>query len=129
MVSGKAITETDTVQKIQEHRQTVGSAKNKSRVEKKSAKNESVKKSGQPIVPQFPLPGTSGINSKKDQSKRSLSPSDYLDDSDIEEEEKYCKCNRFQPVELAKSTTVYFAKWEQCMFQGCNHWTYLFVVM
>ena len=133
VVSGKAITENDTVQKIQEHQQTVGSAKKKSSVEKKSAQNESVnktdkksgKKSGQPTVPQFPLPSTSGISSKKDQGKRSLSPSDYSDESDIEEEEKCCKCNRFQPVELAKSTTVYFTKWGQCMFQGCNHWTHL----
>ena len=96
VVSGKAITENDTVQKIQEHQRTVGSAKKKSSVEKKSAQNESVnktdkksgKKSGQPTVPQFPLPSTSGISSKEDQGKRSLSPSDYSDESDIEEEEK-----------------------------------------
>ena len=45
MVSGKAIIEKDTVQKIQEPQQTVGSAKKKSRtVGKKSPQKESGKK-------------------------------------------------------------------------------------
>lgn len=61
-------------------------------------------------------PGPSAIN---------ILPSDTDSDTDsqIDPADLCCKCNRFQPEELRKSTSLVFTKWAQC--DNCGHWVHL----
>ncbi|XP_053380492.1 uncharacterized protein LOC128548900 [Mercenaria mercenaria] len=127
VVSGKPIPEECTIQKIQQHQQSVRKSSSSSLSMKKQSTYRTTSKKAK-ILSSDPQPGTSGIAApanKKKSVKQLPSQSDYSSDDEITDEEKCCQCKLFQPTQIAMSNTIYFTKWGQCMFDNCRHWTHL----
>lgn len=134
IVSGKSITEDQTVEKLKDYQCTVSKRKLADMNEKskdtcpKPIKNDSKQRKSKPVKKikqvkktnslQEPQPGPSGIQ------KIPISDSDS-DSSSENDTEKCCTCNRFQPEALRNCVSVIFVKWAQCDFNGCRHWTHL----
>ncbi|KAJ8306069.1 hypothetical protein KUTeg_016614 [Tegillarca granosa] len=68
-------------------------------------------------------PGTSGVQSKK--SKNQLIDSSSSSEDEVSDEEKCCKCGKFQPEELKHCVSIVFTKLAQCDNSACGHWTHL----
>ena len=134
VVSGKPITETTIIEKIQDHNEAVSAKKKSTTLKKcsqkpypptKALKSRSPASNPKSSKVVSPKPGTSGVQ-KQNIRKHPVSLfSDTSSDEEIADEDKCCQCGKFQPTELAKSNTVYFTKWGQCMFKNCLHWTHL----
>ena len=136
-ISGKAITEKDTENKVIEHMSKSCTAKKakqpkvtkekhankkcKAQGNKKNRKPEKVAKSNE--IPQIhemsPKPGPSHINLVLS-SDHDLSDSS---DDDMSESEKCCVCKLFTPAEVRHSVSLIFTKWVQCC--KCPHWVHL----
>ena len=128
VVSGKAITETAVIQKINEHNEAVNT---KNKPDKSNIKDRKVpskiskdKQKAKKQKVSEPVPGPSGIITKK-HNVPTIEPSYSSSDEEIADDEKCCQCGKYQPAELINSNSVYFTKWGQCMHKDCLHWTHL----
>ena len=71
-----------------------------------------------------PQPSTSGINKYGkpiDLVSEEGTESDI--DSEIDDEEKCCVCNKWEPDELKECIYASLVSWGRCDF--CSHWTHL----
>ncbi|CAG2254235.1 unnamed protein product [Mytilus edulis] len=69
--------------------------------------------------------GTSGLNKDKGGPiclENSFSDSDETDDDDGE---TCCVCNKKSPSEIRQLAGIVFVKWAQCDNDNCRHWTHL----
>jgi len=145
VVGGKAITESETAEKVKAHVESV--KKGKSSAKKSTSTSTATKSSFKPPFKQVPstAPTTStrsltpSVGEKSLKRKRTTyrscstsgtpkpgpsgkqiyvvsdTPSDSQTDSD--DEEKCCVCNKFQPEELRNCASIVFTKWGECMFE------------
>ena len=112
--AGKAVTEDKTFEKIKTF-QSERSSKSKQRnikpekiVKAKSTKGTSATKNAKcDIVTLSQNPGPSHIFFVSDND-------DIGSNSEIQEEEKCCICNKFTPDEVRNSVALIFTKWVQC---------------
>ena len=128
VVSGRAITETAVIQKINEHNEAVNTKKkpDKSSIKDKKVPSKLSKDKQKAKMQKVsePVPGPSGIITKK-HNVPTMEPSYSSSDEEIADDEKCCQCGKYQPAELINSNYVYFTKWGQCMHKDCLHWTHL----
>jgi hypothetical protein len=124
--SGKKKTERNTMSKIVSGRelsenvqQQMKDHESNQKYKRSSPKEQETKKSApinKVVLKDTQTPGPSAIN---------ILPSDTDSDTDsqIDPADLCCKCNRFQPEELRRSTSLVFTKWAQC--DSCSHWVHL----
>jgi hypothetical protein len=146
VVSGKAITEKETVDKIIEHKnrgktpqkKSASTGKQKEKVPNKLSSNKPSKE-----VKTGKKPQSKSARKSKRKSKSSISeetagtsginlsggpiPLDSDIDSDIvEDDEPCCVCKLTGlPKELRNCVQLIFAQWGQCTFENCKHWVHL----
>ena len=135
VVSGKAITEDETIEKIKEHKENVSrKPSKKSQSNEKEKRVAKPKKSSKQVKPKRgpkktitvvdePCASTSGLNLRG-------GPISIIDDSMdsdvIEDEEPCCVCKLTGlPLELRKCNFIVFASWGQCTVENCGHWVHL----
>jgi hypothetical protein len=146
VVSGKAITEKETVDKIIEHKnrgktpqkKSVSTGKQKEKVPNKSLSNKPSKE-----VKTGKKPKSKSACKSKQKLKSSISeetartsginlsggpiPLDSDIDSDIVEDDEPCCVFKLTglPKELRNCVQLIFAQWGQCTFENCKHWVHL----
>jgi hypothetical protein len=118
VIAGKAITEIDVSQKIEEYQLETARKKNKPNGSKtKNCKSKSIKKQSN----NEQQPGPSKENTKVVNFDNGCDISD--EDVSIRDEEKCCVCGDFEPKALRDKPYIEFVKWAQCVV--CCHWVHL----
>jgi len=117
VIAGKAITEIDVSEKIEEYQLETAKKKNKPNGSKtKNCKSKSNKKQSN----NEQQPGPSKVNTKV----VNFDNCDISDDDvSIRDEEKCCVCGDFKPKALRDKPYIEFVKWAQCVV--CCHWVHL----
>ena len=148
-MSGKAITEDNIIKDIKLHDENKRKPKkckmncNKKKekgkknakkaiecAEKKSVKNVKSNKNVKKLVEKkrnksmsnSPKPGPSGLQViYLSDSEASLSEHE----SQMSERSLCCVCKKFYNEKMKECVDLTIAKWGECMFEGCGHWTHL----
>ncbi|CAC5370002.1 unnamed protein product [Mytilus coruscus] len=120
VVSGNAITEKETIEKIKEHKENV--SRKPSQKSQKSKSNGKGKQLETITVVDEPFAGTSGLNLRGEP----ISIDDSMDSDLIEDEELCCVCKLTGlPQELRNCNFIVFANWRHCTLENCGHWVHL----
>ncbi|XP_063420606.1 uncharacterized protein LOC134705821 [Mytilus trossulus] len=142
IVAGKAITEPETREKINEYiaqsksktKATTNNKSTKPKVNKNPKKTTTKRKQNdsspsvtttttnkkqRPNQQESQQPGPSGLQNIV-VSDNSISDEDDRDDSTL-----CCVCNMWQPKELQDCISIVFTQWAKCEYLQCDHWTHL----
>ena len=132
VVGGKAITETETVNKIKKYMEESKGSKQKQTTKQKNTAStvsssrkamkhsaKKVKKINKPDKLYSPQPGPSHINLL---SSSSQLESEEESDSQIPDQDKCCLCKRFY-AQSREALQISFTQWASCDI--CGHWVHL----
>lgn len=141
IVSGKAITEDNVVERITEHQENVSkkskisksNSKSKQKVSKASKKSVVKSKPKSPKgkkttkVETSPLPCPSSMNASPQPGPSHINLLGSESDSTLsaEDDEVCCVCNKFTPDAIRYAVSLVFVKWAECDALNCGHWTHL----
>ncbi|KAK3100399.1 hypothetical protein FSP39_019286 [Pinctada imbricata] len=112
IVSGQCITNDDIENFVREHIVNKTTTKAPKKITKKIPKKSKNDNSQ--------IAGPSGMNLHVANSSNQPDDSEPME---ISEDEKCCRCGKFTPDEVRKSSVIIFTKWAQC--DVCGHWVHL----